>query len=624
MKKSKGLKGIIVDLFAGGGGWSLGCKQAVGREPNIAINHNPEAVAMHARNHPSCEHLTQDVCEIAPRAATRGQKVWWLHASPDCRHFSRAKGAKPVEKKIRSLAWVVCRWAAEVKPSVISLENVREFEDWGPLVPRWECRSCKWRGTEGQVTLARARRRCPKCNSLKVRETLEQVPDPDRKGLTFKRFVGRLRNLGYVVAWKSLNAADFGAPTHRRRLFLIARRDGEPIVWPAPTHGDPKKIGDVPLFGEPLKPWRTAAECIDWSLPCPSIFDRKKPLAEATLKRIAMGIKRYVLDAAEPFIVRCAHGEGRWGQGTVDPKEPMPTCMASKDFAVVEPFVMPLTHHGERRAQGRDEPLPTVTGANRGEQAVVAPIISKYHGAFLAKHYGGFCENPAAPMDGPMGTVTACDHHSVVAANIVRMNHGEKQWNGADEPLPTVTSANHAGLVSAFMTKFRPGDANQSLEQPAPTVTANSYVKRPGGAAPIGIAAANLVRFNFDDAGVPIGEPLPTVTSNNHAALVYSFLCKYFGTAIGQPVDAPLGTATGKDRYGVILVDVAGEPYVIVDIGMRMLTPRELARAQGFPDDYELTGTKTSQVHKIGNSVSPPVARALVEANMASALADAV
>lgn len=570
------MKGLIIDSFAGGGGASLGIAWATGRAPDVAINQDAAALAMHEANHPSTRHLKEDVWKAHPRTVTKGRKVALLWASPDCKHFSRAKGGKPVEKKIRSLAWVVVRWAIEAKPAVIILENVREFEDWGPL-------------------------------------DANNRPCPLRKGLTFRKFCGRLRGLGYKVEHKTLNAADYGAPTHRRRLFLIARRDGKPIVWPEPSHGDPKKLGAMPLF-ERLKPWRTAAECIDWSIPCPSIFDRKRPLAEKTMRRIALGIKRYVLDSAEPFIVSVAH-TGTTGRGTYEDSigEPLKTVTKSNDKAIVTPVVVrynseksegdiraeqidepcstldtqnrlgiatpiivPLTHNGERRSNKADEPLPTVTGAQRGELALISPtLIECAYGdkgrwgsgtpgldaplgtihsggknyalvsAFLARHFGGMvgCELP-----GPLPTVTAKDHHSLVAANLVHLNHGDKQWNSP-------------------------------------------------------------------------GEPLRTQTTANHAALAYSFLVKYFGTAIGANLLEPLHTATGKHRFGLVTVTINGEPYVIVDIGMRMLSPRELARAQGFPDTYILTGTKTSQVARIGNSVVPHVAAAVVKANCGKAVA---
>lgn len=521
---------LIVDSFAGGGGASLGIAWATGRAPDIAINHCQAALAMHEANHPSTLHVREDVWRADLRKLTDRRPVGLLWLSPDCKHFSRAKGGKPVSKNVRSLAWIACKWAEQVRPRVILLENVREFAEWGPVVPRWECQDCAWRGTEVQATLARSRRRCPRCESRRVQETCCLVPDPQRKAVTFRRWLGRLRNLGYDVQYRVLDAADFGAPTHRKRLFVAARRDGEPIRWPEPTHAAPSKVDAMPLFGR-LKPYRAAAECIDWSIPCPSIFDRARPLAEKTLRRIAEGVRRYVLEAAEPFIV-------------------------------------PMTHSGERRNHSVREPLPTITTAHRGELALVAPTVMQYYGkksagdirhsamadpipvvptenrhalvaAFLAKHYGGVV---GQPLRQPTGTVTAIDHHGLVAANLVHMNHGDKQWSD-------------------------------------------------------------------------LREPLRTITTGKHAALVYSFLVRYFGTSIGQHVTEPLLTVTGKDRFGLVLVHVAGEAYVIVDIGLRMLAPRELARAQGFPDTYVLTGTKTSQVARLGNSVCPHVAAALVKAN---------
>jgi DNA (cytosine-5)-methyltransferase 1 len=528
---------LIIDSFAGGGGASLGIAWAVGRPPDIAINHDRSAIAMHEKNHPSTRHLLEDVVKADMRAIVGDRSVGMLWASPDCKHFSRAKGAKPVEKAIRSLAWVVVKWAKEIRPRIILLENVREFADWGPLVPRMQCRSCEWRGTEGQAVLARIHRKCPRCNAARLRQLNEMVPDPDKKGVTFKQWVGRLKALGYQVEWRNLNAADYGAPTHRRRLFLVARRDGEPIEWPEPTHCDPKKTEDMPLFGS-LKPWRTAAECIDWSIPCPSIFERQKPLVEATLRRIAMGIKRYVLEAETPFIVRIGHTQSEHGYG-YSPDMPLTTITSKNEHLLVAPIVS--KYHGQKADESRcaeiEKPFNTLDTQPR------FALVS----AFIAKHFGG---TVGVPLKTPLPTTTARGtQNQVVAANIVHFNHGDKQWDGVDEPLRTVTS-------------------------------------------------------------------------NNHAALVYSFLIRYFGTSIGQHVTEPLYTITGKDRFGLVVVQFGGEKYVIVDIGMRMLTPRELARAQGFPDTYELTGTKTSQVARIGNSVVPQVAKAVVEANYKGAFCE--
>lgn len=597
---------IIVDAFAGGGGASLGLEWALKRSPNIAVNHDPEAIAMHEANHPDTLHLRSDIREVDIAKYVKGRKVGHAHFSPDCTFHSKARGSKPIRekgKKIRALAWVVCDWAKLLKPRVITVENVAEMADWGPVVPKVKCERCEWGGTMGQTMVARKRPCCPQCRSVRIAETDEYVPDKDKKGITFKRWVGRLRALGYDVQWRVLNAADYGAPTARKRLFVIARNDGEMIYWPTPSHAAPKAIAKHPEFRH-CKPYRTAAECIDWTIECPSIFDResqgKKPLVEKTMKRIAFGMKPYVLDAETPFIV-------------------------------------PITHSGERRCHPMDEPMPTITGAKRGEHAVCAPILSKYHhstsendprckrpdqpldtldtqpryslvSAFIAKHFGGVIGQPAKlPL--PTTTTSGCQNQ-VVAASLVRHNGGAVGKN-IDEPLPTATLRNTQNQVlAAHMVRQFGNSVGQSIDDPAPTQT---------GGPKTGIAAAHLIHANYGGKQwSSVEEPQRTITAGrNHAYLVYSFLAKYFGTAIGQPVDEPLGTVTSKARYGLVTVHVNGEAYVIVDIGMRMLTPRELARCQGFPDDYVLTGTKTNQIAKIGNSVCPHVMKAIAEVNLA-------
>jgi DNA (cytosine-5)-methyltransferase 1 len=551
---------IIVDSFAGGGGASLGIAWATGRAPDIAINHDPSAIAMHVANHPSTEHVLEDVWRADLRALTKGRPVGLLWASPDCKHFSRAKGGKPVEKRIRSLAWIVCRWADQVRPRIIALENVREFADWGPLVPRWVCRDCGWKGTEGQAVLMRTRRRCPACESKSLRETEDLVPCPARKGLTFRRFVGRLRGLGYAVEWRNLDAAEFGAPTHRRRLFLLARRDGEQICWPEPTRGRFRL------------PFRTAAECIDWSIPCPSIFDRKRPLAEKTMRRIALGIKRYVLDNPDPFIIQTSH-TGTSGRGT---------------------YTWPA-----------DQPIRTLSQSN--EFAVVTPIVSKFHGSKSRN------DSRCHQLQLPFATVDTQPRFALVAPTLVTVGHGERagqeaRANSPQTALGTITSKGHHALVSAFLAKHFGGMVGVPITKPLPTTTARGTQNQ--------IVAANIVHMNHGEKQWSgCDEPMRTLTSGKHAALVYSFLTRFFGDSIGQTVDSPAPTANGCNKTGLVTVQIEGEPFVIVDIGMRMLAPRELARAQGFPDTYELTGTKTSQVARIGNSVCPHVAAAIVRAN---------
>lgn len=490
---------LVVDLFAGGGGASTGIEQAIGRHVDIAINHDPEAVSLHEANHPQTRHFVSDVFEVDPLVVTDGQPVGLLWASPDCKHFSKAKGGKPVSKKIRSLAWVVVKWAKAVRPRVICLENVEEFQTWGPL-------------------------------------GADNMPCPRRKGVTFARWKRSLEGLGYVIEHRELRAYEYGVPTIRKRLYLVARRDGQPIVWPEATHAAPNSL---PVRQKKLKPWRTAAECIDWSVPAPSIFERTRPLADATCRRIAKGIVRYVIDAAEPFVVNTRNGE-REGQA---PRvrglgEPYWTVTGQgSQGALVVPSMVGIDNAGARSATwSAEDPLRTTTTENR--HALVT--------AFIAKHYGGVV---GSDMADPLATITSVDHNSLVTANL-------------------------AG------------------------VGARAAQSRPRG----------------------MDEPLATVTAKADVALVQAFLLKYYGTDQDPALREPLHTVTTKDRFGLVMVK--GEPYAIVDIGLRMLTPRELYRAQGFPESYRIDLgadgrplTKTAQVRMCGNSVCPPLARALVAAN---------
>lgn len=455
---------LIVDSFAGGGGASLGIEMALGRSPDIAINHDAEAIAMHAANHPGTQHYCESVWDVDPVQACGGRPVGLAWFSPDCTFHSKARGGKPFRdrnkaRRRRGLAWIVVRWAKAVRPRVICLENVEEFAQWGPL------------GDDGK-------------------------PCPLRRGFTFRRWVAQLQNAGYEVDFRELRACDYGAPTIRKRLFLIARCDGQPIVWPDATHG------------RGLQPYRTAAECIDWSIPCPSIFERARPLAENTQRRIARGIQRYVIDAAEPFIVGIDNKSS--GASSAWPgSEPLRTVTLENRFALVSPTLI-QTGYGERAGQaprvpGLDKPLGTVVAGGK-KHALVA--------AFIAKHYGDQGQRPGIAMTEPLATVTTSDHHALVQAFLIKFYSEGGQWQSPAEPMHTV----------------------------------------------------------------------PT-----------------------------------KDRMG--LVTVRGERYVIDDIGMRMLAPRELYRAQGFPDTYLIAPavdgkplTKTAQVRMCGNSVSPPCAAAIVAA----------
>jgi DNA (cytosine-5)-methyltransferase 1 len=577
---------LIVDNFAGGGGASTGIEAAFGRHVDIALNHDMEAVLMHAKNHPYTHHYCEDVYKIDPVLVTQGKPVGLAWFSPDCKHFSKAKGGKPVSKKIRGLAWIVIKWAAKVKPRVIMLENVEEFQDWGPLLPN-------------------------------------NMPCPARRGRTFQMWKRQLEHLGYAVEVRQLRACDYGAPTIRKRLFVIARRDGQPIVWPAPTHGDPKSAA---VQEGRLLPWRTAAECINWSLPCPSIFARARPLAEATMRRIARGIQRYVIEAANPFIVPLTHT----GTDRVEPiDEPLrtTTCAHRGERAVVAPTLIP--RYGERegqspRAQSVEKPIATIVPTANGAQLVEA---------FLAQHNKERVGVKAGrPVDAPISTITASGgQQQLVTAHVTKFRTGSV-GSGADEPLHTVTAggdckrpagAAHAmGVVSAQLVGVG-GRAGQSrprdVDEPAATLTAK---------ADTAVVASTMLKMRNNQFGQDMMEAFPTLTAGGgHVGDVRAFLMKYYGEG-GQWADPrdPMHTVPTKHRMG--LVTVAGEEYVIADIGMRMLSPRELYRAQGFPDSYIIdvtahgkTLSKSAQVRMCGNSVCPPVAEALVRANFADEIA---
>lgn len=565
---------LIVDNFAGGGGASHGIERALGRSIDIAINHNAEAIAMHAANHPATLHLNEDVWKVNPKAACKGRPVGLAWFSPDCRHFSRAKGAKPVSPRVRGLAWVAIRWAREVSPRIIILENVREFRDWGPLIPRL--------GPDGKPL-----------QDLHGNPVL--VPDPTRIGQSFRRFVGHFRGLGYTVEWRDMDAADYGAPTHRRRLFLIARNDGQAIVWPEATHGPGR-----------AQAYRSAAECIDWSLPCPSIFERKRPLAENTMRRIACGLKKYVLESANPFIVQPGHGEGvaRRSQGIY---EPLRTVTGSNEHGVVAPYLVRIGQTGSngKSCNSLAEPLGSVV--SKAEHLVVAPYL-------VPRHKEAPRQKPRThSVEEPFPVVCAENAPMVVAPYLMTNTTGHTGAK-AESPLPTQTSGNHHYLLSPWIAKHFGGQVGADARRPVPTTTARGTQNQ--------LAAAFLVHQNHGEKQwTGADEPMRTVTAGGrHAAEVRAFMVKYYGAAEhGQTLFDPLGTATAKARFGLVTVEIGGEPFVVVDIGMRMLTPRELARAQGFPDSYILTGTKTNQVARIGNSVCPVMAEMLVRANYAPA-----
>ncbi len=511
---------IIVDNFAGGGGASIGIALATGRSVDVAINHDPVAVAMHKANHPETKHYCESVWDVDPRKVADGRPVGLCWLSPDCRHFSKAKGGKPVEKNIRGLAWVAVRWAATVRPRVIILENVEEFKTWGPLLENGK-------------------------------------PDPKKKGNTFNAFVNALRRQGYKVDWRELRACDYGAPTIRKRLFLIARCDGKPIVWPSPTHGDPDS---EQVKSGKLKPWRTAAEIIDWTIPCPSIFERKRPLAENTMRRIARGIQKFVVENPKPFIVELNNTR-------------------AKGTPHITKFRSGSTGHKI------DEPLHTITAGGKSKRPAGAPHALGLVTAFLAQYHQETSKHEARGqvMDKPVLTLDTSNRYAVVAASIAKHYGGNYSGpgSGMGAPLPTITTVDHNALITSHMVKLRGTNIGHRTDEPLHTITAG---------------------------GMHLGE-------------VRAFLLKYYGNEDGQACNDPLHTVTTKDRFG--LVTVEGQDYQIVDVGMRMLEPHELFAAQGFPTDYIIDRdehgkpfTKADQVAKCGNAVPPPFAEHLVRANL--------
>lgn len=509
---------LVVDNFAGGGGASTGIEMATGYSVDIAINHDPEAIRMHKVNHPNTKHYCENVWAVDPVKACEGHPVALAWFSPDCKHFSKAKGGKPKDKNIRGLAWVACRWAALVRPKVIMLENVEEFKTWGPLN----------RGHH---------------------------PIKAKQGDTFRKFVKQLNELGYEVQFRELVAADYGAPTKRKRFFMIARCDGAPIMWPKPTHA-PADSEEVKAGL--LKPYVGAYTQLDFSLPCPSIFDTSeeikekygiravRPLAPKTMQRIARGLKKFVLDNPEPFIVPIGYGE-RIGQAprVHDIKKPLPTIVSSGKHYLCEPRL--------------------------------APIIDKT--------YGGNYQGGGTKIEDPVGTITTIDHNRLVTATLIQY-HSETDSGGVrgqtiEDPIMTVDGSNRYGLVTSFLSKFYKTGIGQDEREPLHTVT----------------------------------------TSAGHFGEVRAFLIKYYGEGTGQDIEQPLDTVTSRDRFG--LVTIQGVEYQIVDIGLRMLEPKELYGCQGFPDDYIIdhdntgkTYSRSEQVKRCGNAVCPPIPAAMVRSNL--------
>ena len=642
---------IVVDFFCGGGGAGTGLEMGLGRAVTVAKNHSPAAISMHTVNHPHAKHFTTDVFEGDPDTECGGQAVGWFHMSPDCTHHSQAAGGQPRKREIRNLSWVGLKWAGMKQPRVISLENVKQILHWGPLVAK----RCKSTGRVIKLGGVIA-------EPGEVVPVSEQflVPDPKRRGQTWAVFVAELQRLGYAVEWRVIKACDFGAPTSRERLFMIARCDGQPIVWPEPTHAK------NPAKGQ--QRWRTAAECIDWTIPSKSIFGRKKDLAPATLRRVAKGMRKFVLDAANPFIVPIANWSGESVQSADEPLRTVTSWPRGGSFAMASPIIAPATHQGSDRVNDPGAPLPTITCANRGELTLISPVMIGVGGP-------GYSGKPVT-VDKPAGTLMTQNHRAIAAAHLVKFRFAD-EGNALDEPLPTITSggnykrpagAAHAmGISTVFMAQMNGGfntTAAKSIEDPMTTVTntgsqqqlvtANLVHLRgncdardlndplhtiSAGGTHHGLMTAFLERQFGASVGQGLNEPAPTITAGGGgksslvelklspeveagALRVAAFLISYYGTENVSDANEPAPTITTRDRLALVTVSIKGTPYVIVDICLRMLQPAELYKAQGFPGDYIISHgadgkpfTKTQQVHMCGNSVSPPPMAALARAN---------
>lgn len=554
--------GLFVDNFAGGGGASTGIELAIGRNVDIAINHDPDAIAMHRANHPNTKHYCEDVWEVDPVEACNGKPVTLAWFSPDCKHFSRAKGGKPADKNIRGLAWVAVKWAYLVRPSVIMLENVPEIQTWGPLGK--DNRPIKERAGETFDGFIKALSTGISTDHPAFPEMCEALSISWES----EKAMALVKGLGYDIQFRTLRSCDYGAPTTRQRFYMIARCDGRKIVWPKPTHGQ-KNSADVKSGKK--KSYHTAAECIDWSIPAQSIFERDRPLAENTLRRIARGIRRFVIDNPEPFIVTVNHGGDNFRGQSIN--EPLQTVTAKHGYGIVTPTIM---CNNENNVGARvDSPLPTVTTGNRN--FLVAPTLIQYHSETSKEEVRG------QEVDQPIMTIDTAPRYALSCAHIMKNYGGGYTGAGSkvDAPLDTVTATDHNSLVTAHIMTMR----------------------------------------NHMD-GQPVDEPLGTITAGTtHHLEVQAFLLKYYGNGTANSVNEPLDTVTARDRFA--LVTIHGEEYIITDIRMRMLQPRELFNAQGFPEDYIIDHDadgkvypKVKQVARCGNAVTPPVPAALVRANL--------
>lgn len=612
---------IVVDFFCGGGGAGTGLEMGLGRAVTVAKNHSPAAISMHTVNHPHAKHFTTDVFEGDPDTECGGRAVGWFHMSPDCTHHSQAAGGQPRKREIRNLSWIGLKWAGMKRPRVISLENVKQILQWGRLVAKRDKVTGRVIKLGGEVAAPG-----------EVVPVGQQflIPDPKQRGRTWRRFVALLEGMGYVVEWRVIKACDFGAPTSRERLFMIARCDGQPTVWPEPTHAKNP--------GKGQQKWRTAAECIDWTVPSKSIFDRPKPLAEATLRRIAKGMMKFVIHNPAPFIVpianwsgetvqsadeplrtitsypkggafsvvspvmvAAAHGEGkpggvqRWGDGSRFAGDPLATVTASGGHSVASAHLVKFRFADEGKAL--DEPLPTITSGGNYKRPAGAAHAMGISTVFMAQMNGGFNTTAAKSIEDPMTTVTNTgSQQQLVTATLITNTTGHGPTD-LGSPVPTVTTGQHHALCSAHLMTLRNNCVGRGMNEPVPTLTA-------------GAEHHALLEYKLSPE------------HEEGALRVAAFLISYYGTENVSGADEPAPTITTRDRLALVTVTIKGTPYVIVDICLRMLQPAELYKAQGFPDDYIISHgadgkpfTKTQQVHMCGNSVSPPPMAALARAN---------
>lgn len=650
---------IIVDNFAGGGGASTGIELATGRVVDIAVNHDPDAILMHKTNHPHTVHYQASVWDVDPEEVCAGRPVGLAWFSPDCKHFSKAKGGKPVDKNIRGLAWIVLRWAGTVHPRVIILENVEEFQTWGPL------RAMRDKET-GRVIVNMAgrhdrgkyepRRRVAEPGEVVPIDKQLMEPNPNKKGRTFRRWVAQLEALGYTMEWRELVAADYGAPTTRKRFFLIARCDGCPVVWPEPTHA-PADSEEVKAGRK--KPWRSASEIIDWSLPCPSIFDTReevkekygliaqRPLRPNTMRRVARGVDKFVIKSANPFLVVINHAGEFRGQ---EVGGPLQTITAKHGYGVTKPVMAPLTMHNNENAAGTaiTEPVNTITGTGAGgHQMLITPTL-----AAIGQTGGG---DRCRSVEEPTHTQVSKAEECVVCPAMIQYHTEQTErvrGQAVTDPIMTIDASNRYGIAAASLAKYYGNDRHgQDAAEPMHTVTAKDREA---------VTMATLTEYHGTSTGQDMGDPMHTTLSKPHQALQTAHMVKMKGTNLGGPVQEPVQTITASGTHHglvitkvekaapgadlqrwplirealnkycdyhladneVILFLIDGAWYFMADIGLRMLTPAELYRANGFPTDYIIerdyqgnTYGKTKQVARCGNAVPPPFATALVRAN---------